>query len=137
MKIRLDHIGIAVENLDLGSHFWKILGLIQSGEELNEEQGVNIRFFDTDSGDNAPRIELLSPTSKDTPVGRFIDKRGQGIQQIAFQVDDLDGLLLRLKSEGVRLINETPTKGAHQSRIAFVHPSSTGGVLVELLEYQD
>ena len=137
MKIRLDHIGIAVENLDLGSHFWRILGLIQSGEELNEQQGVNIRFFDTDSGNNPPRIELLSPTSEDTPVGRFIDKRGQGIQQIAFQVDDLDDLLLRLKSEGVRLINETPTKGAHQSRIAFVHPSSTGGVLVELLEYQD
>ena len=137
MRIRLDHIGIAVNDLDSGSKFWEILGLNNSGEEMNVEQGVNIRFFDTDAGENATRIELLSPTGEDTPIGKFLVNRGPGVQQIAFQVDDLQGLLNRLKSEGIRLINETPTTGAHGSKIAFVHPSSTGGVLVELLEYTE
>jgi len=135
MGIRIDHIGIAVNNLDSGSTFWRLLGLEQGDDELNEEQGVNIRFFGTEHGDDATRIELLSPTGQDTPIGRFLDKYGPGVQQIAFRVDDLESLLSKLKAEGVRLINETPTQGAHGSRIAFVHPSSTGGVLVELLEY--
>jgi len=135
MGIRIDHIGIAVNNLDSGSTFWRLLGLEQGDDELNEEQGVNIRFFGTEHGDDATRIELLSPTDQDTPIGRFLEKYGPGVQQIAFRVDDLESLLSKLKAEGVRLINETPTQGAHGSRIAFVHPSSTGGVLVELLEY--
>ena len=137
MKIRLDHIGIAVNELDSGSKFWEILGLKNSGEEVNDEQGVNIRFYDTDFAEKATRIELLSPTGEDTPIGKFLASRGPGVQQIAFQVDDLQGLLNRLKTEGIRLINETPTAGAHGSQIAFVHPSSTGGVLVELLEYTE
>lgn len=135
MGIRIDHIGIAVNNLDSGSTFWRLLGLEQGDDELNEEQGVNIRFFGTEHGDDATRIELLSPTGQDTPISRFLEKYGPGVQQIAFRVDDLESLLSKLKTEGVRLINETPTQGAHGSRIAFVHPSSTGGVLVELLEY--
>ena len=137
MGIRLDHIGIAVNDLESGSVFWNILGLEMQGDELNEEQGVNIRFFGTEHGSEGARIELLSPTSEDTPIGKFLQQRGPGIQQIAFRVDDLQGLLNRLKSEGVHLINETPTVGAHGSQIAFVHPSSTGGVLVELLQYDD
>ena len=137
MGIRLDHIGIAVDDLDSGSAFWKLLGLSHGEDECNDEQGVNIRFFATEQGTDATRIELLSPTGEDTPIGRFLEKKGPGIQQIAFKVDDLESLLSRLKSEGVRLINESPTEGAHGSRIAFVHPSSTGGILVELLEYDD
>ena len=137
MKIRLDHIGIAVNDLDGGGKFWEILGLQNAGEEVNLEQGVNIRFYGTDEGEKPARIELLSPTGEDTPIGKFLANKGPGVQQIAFQVDDLQGLLNRLKAEGVRLINETPASGAHGSRIAFVHPSSTGGVLVELLEYID
>ena len=137
MGIRLDHIGIAVNDLESGSVFWNILGLEMQGDELNEEQGVNIRFFGTEPSSEGARIELLSPTSEDTPIGKFLQQRGPGIQQIAFRVDDLQGLLERLKSEGVLLINETPTAGAHGSQIAFVHPSSTGGVLVELLQYDD
>ena len=111
--------------------------LIQGEDECNDAQGVNIRFFETDQGTNATRIELLAPTGPDTPIGRFIQKKGVGIQQIAFRVDDLDSLLVRLLSEGVRLIDESPTEGAQGSRIVVVHPSSTGGVLVELLEYED
>ena len=137
MGIRIDHIGIAVSDLDTGSKFWRLIGLEQGEDELNEEQGVNIRFFGSKQEAKAPQIELLSPTSEDTPIGRFLEKKGPGIQQIAFQVDDLQSLLDNLKSEGIRLINETPTKGAHGSQIAFVHPSSTGGVLVELLQYYD
>ena len=137
MGIRLDHIGIAVDDLDSGSAFWQLLGLSQGEDECNDEQGVNIRFFETEQATVPTRIELLAPIASDTPIGRFLEKRGSGIQQIAFRVDDLDSLISRLKSEGVRLINESPAEGAHGSRIAFVHPSSTGGVLVELLEYDD
>ena len=137
MGIRLDHIGIAVNDLESGSKFWNILGLNQGEDETNHEQGVDIRFFNTESGDKPPRIELLAPTGEDTPIGRFLSKRGAGVQQIAFRVDDLDTLLTRLISEGIRLINDTPSEGAGGSRIAFVHPSSTGGVPVELLEFDD
>ena len=137
MGIRLDHIGIAVNDLDSGSKFWRILGLTQGEDESNNEQGVDIRFFNTEFGERPPRIELLAPMGEDTPIGRFLSKRGTGVQQIAFRVDDLDALLARLIGEGIRLINEKPTEGAGGSRIAFVHPSSTGGVLVELLEIAD
>ena len=137
MGIRVDHIGIAVSDLDSGSAFWRLIGLEQGDDEVNAEQGVNIRFFGSEQGTTATRIELLSPTSTDTPIGRFLEKKGPGVQQIAFRVDNLQELLDKLKLEGVRLINETPTIGAHGSQIAFVHPSSTGGVLVELLEYDD
>ena len=96
MGIRLDHIGIAVHDLESGSEFWKLLGLIHGDDERNDEQGVNIRFFETEQGTNATRIELLEPTGKETPIGRFLNKRGAGIQQIAFRVDDLDSLVVRL-----------------------------------------
>ena len=137
MGIRVDHIGIAVNDLDSSSEFWRLIGLEQGDDELNVEQGVNIRFFGSEQGTDATKIELLSPTSTNTPIGRFLETKGPGVQQIAFRVDNLQGLLDKLKSVGVRLINETPTTGAHGSQIAFVHPSSTGGVLVELLQYED
>ena len=134
MNIRLDHIGIAVPDLESGSDFWRILGLLEQGDDLNEAQGVNIRFFQTAAAEEPARMELLSPTHEDPPLGRFLARNGPGVQQVAFRVDDLQGLLDRLKAAGIRLIHETPTEGAHGSRIAFVHPKSTGGVLVELLE---
>lgn len=134
MDIRLDHIGIAVPDLEAGSAFWRILGLLHEGDDHNQEQGVNIRFFGTAPAEEPTRIELLEPLGEDTPIGRFLDRNGPGVQQVAFRVDDLQGLLDRLKAEGIRLIHETPVEGAHGSRIAFVHPKSTGGVLVELLE---
>jgi len=134
MNIRLDHIGIAVPDLESGSAFWRILGLLESEDELNEDQGVNLRFFATDPAEEPTKIELLEPTGPDTPIGRFLERNGPGVQQVAFRVDDLDTLLTRLIEADIRLINSTPTSGAHGSRIAFVHPKSTGGVLVELLE---
>ena len=135
MKIQLDHIGIAVSNLDDGSNFWTIMGLVNSEtDEVNEEQGVKIRFMGTDDAEQPPRIELLEPINPNTPVGKFITKYGEGVQQVAFRVDDLDSMIERLKSNDIVLINDVPMSGANDSRVVFVHPKSTGGVLVELLE---
>jgi|TARA_B100000809_G_scaffold100659_1_gene99242 methylmalonyl-CoA/ethylmalonyl-CoA epimerase len=132
--IRLDHIGIAVNDLQQGAKFWELLGLIPSKDvEVNEEQGVNILFLSTSQG-LAPNIELLEPTGENTPIGQFINKRGPGIQQLAFEVDDMLQMISHLESNGVDMIDKTPKIGAGGNKIAFVHPRSTGGVLVELVE---
>ena len=132
-KIWFDHIGIACESNDKSEKFWSLLGFNVAGREENLQQGVKIRFME---GNNAPqpRLELLEPTSGDTSVGRFISKRGAGVQQVALGTDDLMGLLSILKSNDIRLINEKPVHGAGGSMISFIHPSSTGGVLVELVQ---
>ncbi len=134
MSIRIDHIGIATDDLEQATKFWSTLGLIQGRDDTNVEQGVNIRFFDTGSGD-APKIELLEPLDHDTPIGKFLENRGPGIQQLAFEVDDLNATITHLIGADIRMIHETPVDGAHGTKIAFVHPSSTGGVLVELVQY--
>ena len=134
MSIRLDHIGIAVNDLEQGVKFWELLGLTTSKEvENNEEQGVKILFLSTTEGPS-PDIELLEPTGPDTPIGQFISKRGPGIQQLAFEVDDISQIISQLQSNGVEMIDEIPKIGAGGNKIAFVHPKSTGGVLVELVE---
>ena len=134
MGIRLDHIGIAVNDLEQGVKFWELLGLTTSKEvETNEEQGVKILFLSTTEGP-APDIELLEPIGPDTPIGQFISKRGPGIQQLAFEVDDISQIISQLQSNGVEMIDEIPKIGAGGNKIAFVHPKSTGGVLVELVE---
>lgn len=137
-NIYLDHIGIACEDLEAASRFWRLLGLTQGeGDEVVESQGVETRFFSTShtsTGEREVRVELLRPTSPDTPIGKFISTRGIGVQQICFRVDDLEAVLIHLKNNEIRLINEHPTTGADNSLIAFVHPGSTGGVLVELTQ---
>ena len=136
--IYIDHIGIATDDLEAGSHFWRLIGLAQTHEdETVEDQGVKTRFFATSSGDDGKKpsmIELLEPTHEDTPVGRFLSNRGKAIQQLCFSVGDLQGLLDHLDANGIRLINRKPTVGAGGKQIAFVHPASTGGVLVELTQ---
>ena len=136
--VHIDHIGIATHQLDDHTSFWKMLGLIQGEEdETVADQGVTTRFFSTSSVDEgAPvaKIELLEPTGKETPIGRFLDKRGPGVQQLCLSVGDLKGLLAHLLENGVRLIDEQPRTGAGGKLIAFVHPASTGGVLVELTQ---
>ena len=138
-KIYLDHIGIATNDLEESSVFWNLIGLIQGDEdEIVEDQGVKTRFFDTSNGDasiKAPKVELLEPTSSDTPIGKFLDKRGPGIQQICFRVENLLEMISLLKENGVSMIDEVPRIGAGGKNIAFVHPKSTGGVLVELTQY--
>ena len=133
--VHIDHIGIAANSLDEGSHFWRLLGLIEGDEdELNIEQGVKIRFFSTapEAEGQVPRLEILEPTGSETPIGQFIEKRGVGIQQLCFRVPDLVAMLEHLSSNGIQLIDKVPRNGADGNLIAFVHPRSTGGVLVEL-----
>ena len=135
MSIEIDHIGIAVSSLDERTPFWTALGLLRGEDESLPEDGVIARFLSTSGTSSEPaRIELLEATGKDTPIGRFIDKRGEGVQQIAFRVEDIQSVIDRLLDNGVRMIDEIPRNGAHGSQIAFVHPSSTGGVLVELVQ---
>ena len=135
MKIYLDHIGIACDNLDESSQFWKLIGLNQGSDEIVADQGVTTRFFSTSENDPiGPKIELLEPTGPDTPIGKFLSKRGPGVQQVCFRVENLEEMISILLENDVQMIDTTPRKGAHDSLIAFVHPKSTGGVLVELAQ---
>lgn len=133
-RIEIDHIGIATNSLDEGSKFWKLLGLQSQGDdEFVEDQGVITRFFPlSKSITSGPNIELLEPSGPDTPIGKFLEKRGVGIQQLCLSVDNLVELISHLIENGITMIDSVPRKGAHNSIIAFVHPKSTGGVLVEL-----
>ena len=127
----IDHIGIATSSLDESQQLWSILGFTQGEDQINSEEGVKIRFM---NGNTSTRIELLEPLGDDTPVGKFISKNGPGIQQIAVRVADIEETISVLLSVGVKMVSETPTLGADDHRIAFIHPSSAGGVLIELVE---
>jgi len=128
---KIDHIGIAVNSIEKTSElFSKILRLKVAGEEFIEEQKVKVAFLPL--GDS--ELELLESTSPDGPIARFIEKKGEGIQHIAFRVDNLEKALEKLKEEGVRLIDEKPRYGAGGAKIAFLHPKSTNGILIELCE---
>ena len=127
----IDHIGIATSSLDESQQLWSILGFTQGEDQINSEEGVKIRFM---NGQTSTRIELLEPLGDDTPVGKFISKYGPGIQQIAVRVADIEKTISVLLSVGVKMVSETPTLGADDHRIAFIHPSSAGGVLIELVE---
>lgn len=128
---RVDHIAVAVESLDEALAFYeKALGLENIGIETVEEQGVRVAKLDV----GGTHIELLEPLSPETPVGRFLAKKGPGLHHICLGVDDIEAELAGLKQCGMRLIDEEPKIGAGGARIAFVHPRSTGGVLLELSE---
>jgi len=132
MKIKhIDHIGVAVKKIaQAGKFYTDILGLKIEGIENVAEQKVNVAFLPiTDS-----EVELVESTHPDGPVARYIESRGEGVQHIAFRVENIEEALQELKEKGVRLIDETPRKGAGGARIAFIHPKETGGVLVELCE---
>ena len=131
MKIlKIDHIGIAVKNLSESSKLYELLGIKSTGTEEVAEQKVKVAFFPV--GDS--EVELLESTAPDGPIARHIEKNGEGMQHIALRVDDLDAALAELQAKGVRLIDEKPRYGAGGARIAFVHPKSTGGILLELSE---
>jgi methylmalonyl-CoA/ethylmalonyl-CoA epimerase len=127
---KLDHIAIAVRDLEESSRFYRdVLGLPGAGEETVAEQKVKVGFFTA----GATRIELLAPTAPDSPVAKFLETRGPGLHHICLQVEDLDAELERLRRAGVAFTAE-PRPGSHGSRIAFIHPKSAGGVLIELCE---
>jgi methylmalonyl-CoA epimerase len=127
----IDHIGIAVSNLQESLSFWETsLGIELHGIEEVAEQNVRTAFLPV--GDT--EIELLEPTSADSSVARFIEKHGEGLHHIAIRVDDIEAALAEMKAKGIQLIDETPRIGASGARIAFVHPKATHGVLLELCE---
>ena len=132
MKIKhIDHIGIAVNSIEEGKKFFTdMLGLQLQKTETVEEQKVKTGFFPiTDS-----ELELLESTSPDGPVAKYIASRGEGVQHIAFRVENIDEALKELKEKGIRLIDQEPRKGAGGAKIAFIHPKETSGVLVEICE---
>jgi methylmalonyl-CoA/ethylmalonyl-CoA epimerase len=129
--VKIDHLGIAVKSIEEGKKFWTdVLGLEFEGSETVEAQKVTTAFFPVGESE----VELLESTAPDGPVAKYIEKKGEGIQHIAFCVEDIETALKELKGKGVRLIDETPRKGAGGAKIAFLHPKSTNGVLVELCE---
>jgi methylmalonyl-CoA/ethylmalonyl-CoA epimerase len=131
MFTRIDHIGVAVEQLDTALELYRdSLELDLAHREVVDEQGVEAVLLDV--GEN--HVELLAPLSPDTPVGRFLAKNGPGLHHVAYQVDDIDGALGALKQAGMRLIDEQPRTGIRGSRVAFLHPRSTAGVLTEIVE---
>jgi len=132
MKILgVDHIGIAAGSMDAGVNFYtQVLGLDVTGIEEVAEQKVRTAFLPVGQSE----IEILESTAPDGPIARYIAKNGEGIQHIALRVDDIEAALAELKAKGIRLIDEVPRRGAGGTKIAFLHPKATGGVLLELCQ---
>ena len=128
---KVEHIGIAVKSLENSKQlFTKLFGKESYKIERVESEGVNTLFFQL----GETKIELLEAESESSAIGKFIEKRGEGIHHIAYEVDDIDSEMKRLKSEGFQILNEKPKDGADNKRIAFLHPKTTNGVLVELCQ---
>ena len=135
MKIlKIDHLGIAVKSIEEGKNFWTdVLGLKFEGSETVAEQKVTTAFFPVGESE----VELLESTAPDGPIAKYLEKKGEGIQHIAFRVENIEAALAELKEKGVRLIDAKPRIGAGGAKIAFLHPKSTNGVLVELCQRDD
>lgn len=132
----LYHVAIAVNSIDEAERIYETaLGLRVAHREVVEDQKVKTSMLLPEKGGSA--IELLEPLSPDSPISKFLEKRGEGIHHICFAVDDIELALERLKAEGVRLIDETPRIGAYNSRVAFIHPKGMNGVLIELAELSE
>lgn len=128
---RIDHIGVAVDDLDAAIELYKQqFEMASQHREVVEEQGVEAVLLEIGEG----HVELLKPLSPETPVGKFLAAKGPGLHHVAYQVSDIDKELERIKAAGLRLIDETPRTGIRGSRVAFLHPKATGGVLTEIVE---
>lgn len=129
--MKINHLGIATKGIDEALKFWgDALGLENVHTEIVEDQKVKVAMLPI----GETRIELLEPTSEDSPITKFLEKRGGGIHHIAVEVDDIEASLAKLKTQGMRLIDETPRIGAEGCLVAFVHPAASGGVLLELVQ---
>ncbi len=135
MKIlKIDHLGLAVNSIEEGKNFWTdVLGLKLEGTETVEAQKVTTAFLPVGESE----VELLESTAPDGPIAKFIEKRGQGFQHVAFRVENIEEALAELKEKGIKLIDEQPRNGAGGAKIAFLHPKATNGILVELSERSD
>lgn len=133
MLTAIDHVGIAVPDLDAAKEFYRdTFGMRVVHEEVNEEQGVREAMLAV--GESGSYIQLLAPLSATSTIAKFLDTRGPGIQQLAYRVTDLDAVSARLRERGARLLYDQPRRGTAGSRVNFVHPKDAGGVLVELVE---
>jgi len=131
MLDRIDHIGVAVEDLEAAIALYEgALGMPLVHRETVGEQGVEAVLLDVGDG----HVELLSPLGPETPVGKFLDRKGEGLHHVAYAVGDIDATLAKLKEAGVELIDSEPRTGIRDSRVAFVHPRSTGSVLTEIVQ---
>ena len=129
-KPKLDHIGIAVEDLDSAIETYKTLGFTVESVEDVPGFGVKVAFLPMESGS----VELVQPVTDDSAIAKFIEKKGQGIHHLCFEVEDIRAELARLEAAGVQLVDKEPRQGAHGTLVAFLHPKSTGGVLIELAQ---
>ena len=133
LLIAIDHVGIAVPDLDEALAFYSdTFGLHSVHEEVNEEQGVREAMLAV--GDSGQCIQLLAPLNEDSTIAKFLARNGQGIQQLAYRVTDIDAVSATLRERGVRLLYDAPKRGTSDSRVNFVHPKDAGGVLVELVQ---
>jgi methylmalonyl-CoA/ethylmalonyl-CoA epimerase len=133
---RIDHVGLAVQDLDAAIAFYsRVFGLESVHEEVNEEQGVREAMVDI--AGSGSFLQLLAPLRDDSPIGRFLARSGEGMQQLAFRVSDIEAASDRLRAAGVRLLYDAPKRGTAGSRVNFIHPKDCGGVLVELVEPGD
>ncbi len=131
MVLKINHLGIAVNSIEDSLKFYEnVLGLKSAGTEVVAEQRVRVAFLPT--GDS--EVELLEATSEDSPIAKYIAKNGEGVQHIAYRVENIEAAIAEMKAQGMRMIDETPRYGAGGAKIAFCHPKSTGGVLVELCQ---
>src|SRR5689334_25274717 len=130
----VDHVGIAVADLDEAIAWYAdTLGLVATHTETNEEQGVREAMLSA-PGDTGAAIQLLAPLRPDSPIGKFLDRSGPGLQQLAYRVSDIDAACATLRERGLRLLYDDPKRGTSDSRVNFIHPKDAGGVLVELVE---
>ena len=135
----VDHVGIAVADLDAAiAWYHDHLGMILVHEEINEDQGIREAMLSVRGAPTASaQVQLMAPLDESSVIAKFLDKRGPGIQQLAYRVSDLDTLTERLRKQGIRLLYDAPRRGTANSRINFIHPRDAGGVLIELVEPAD
>ena len=133
MLTRIDHVGLAVHDLDAAIAFYETtFGMRVVHQEVNEEQGVREAMLAV--GDSGSCIQLLAPLTDDSTIAKFLDRKGEGIQQVAYGVDDIEAASDELRARGLRLLYDAPRRGTAGSRVNFVHPKDAGGVLIELVE---
>jgi len=133
--LRIDHVGVAVPDLDAAIEFYgRVFGMACVHEETNEEQGVREAMLSVGPDPSGGCVQLLAPLSPDSTIAKFLDRNGPGVQQVAYTVSDVDAACEALRARGVRLLYEKPKHGTAGSKVNFVHPKDAGGVLVELVE---
>ncbi|MBB5872095.1 methylmalonyl-CoA/ethylmalonyl-CoA epimerase [Allocatelliglobosispora scoriae] len=133
--LRIDHVGVAVADLDEAIEFYgRVFGMVCVHTETNEEQGVREAMLQVGPTPDSGRLQLLAPLNAESTIAKFLDRKGPGLQQLAYTVEDIEATSAELRSRGVRLLYDSPKRGTSNSRVNFVHPKDAGGVLVELVE---